>query len=185
MARSDVAMVVCVLPRDYCADPPPWIFQCDIDRLLLAAGGRERGDSVLAGLEDMPPEVKIVLVHDAARPFVDDATISRVIDAARAGEGAVPALPVLDTVKRVNGSGLISETIERDQLWGAQTPQAFPREMIERAYREARTVNAHATDDAALCERIGLPVRVVAGSARAFKITDEADFARADAMPLA
>jgi 2-C-methyl-D-erythritol 4-phosphate cytidylyltransferase len=185
MARSDVAMVVCVLPRDYCADPPPWIFQCDIDRLLLAAGGRERGDSVLAGLEDMPPEVKIVLVHDAARPFVDDATISRVIDAARAGEGAVPALPVLDTVKRVNGSGLISETIERDQLWGAQTPQAFPREMIERAYREARKVNAHATDDAALCERIGLPVRVVAGSARAFKITDEADFARADAMPLA
>jgi 2-C-methyl-D-erythritol 4-phosphate cytidylyltransferase len=185
MARSDVAMVVCVLPRDYCADPPPWIFQCDIDRLLLAAGGRERGDSVLAGLEDMPPEVKIVLVHDAARPFVDDATISRVIDAARAGEGAVPALPVLDTVKRVNGSGLISETIERDQLWGAQTPQAFPREMIERAYREARKVNAHATDDAALCERIGLPVRVVAGSARAFKITDESDFARADAMPAA
>jgi 2-C-methyl-D-erythritol 4-phosphate cytidylyltransferase len=185
MARADVAQVVCVLPRDYCADPPPWIFQCDIDRLLLAAGGRERGDSVLAGLEDMPPEVKIVLVHDAARPFVEDATITRVIDAARAGEGAVPALPALDTMKRVNAVGLIAETLPREELWSAQTPQGFPRAMIERAYREARAANAHATDDAALCERIGLPVRIVPGSARAFKITDESDFARADAMPAA
>jgi 2-C-methyl-D-erythritol 4-phosphate cytidylyltransferase len=185
MARDDVAQVVCVLPRDYCADPPPWIFQCDIDRLLLAAGGRERGDSVLAGLEDMPPEVQFVLVHDAARPFVDDATISRVLDAARAGDGAVPALPVTDTLKRTNGQGLVSETLPREEIWSAQTPQGFPRAMIERAYREARGANLHATDDAALCERIGLPVRIVAGSARAFKITEESDFARADAMPLA
>jgi 2-C-methyl-D-erythritol 4-phosphate cytidylyltransferase len=180
MARSDVAQVVCVLPRAYAGDPPPWIFQCDVDRLLVAAGGRERGDSVLAGLEDMPPEVKIVLVHDAARPFVDDATIGRVIDAARTGEGAVASLPLLDTVKRTDESGRIIETIPRERLWRAQTPQGFPREMIERAYREARAANVHATDDAALCERIGLKVRVVAGSARAFKITDEADFARAE-----
>jgi 2-C-methyl-D-erythritol 4-phosphate cytidylyltransferase len=184
MARADVAQVVCVLPRAYAGDPPPWIFQCDVDRLLVAAGGRERGDSVLAGLEDMPPEVKIVLVHDAARPFVDDATIGRVIDAARTGEGAVAALPLLDTVKRTDESSRITETIARERLWRAQTPQGFPREMIERAYREARAANVHATDDAALCERIGLPVRTVAGSARAFKITEEADFARAEKVSL-
>ena len=102
MQRPDVAMVVCVLPREYAGDPPPWIFQCDIDRLLVAAGGRERGDSVLAGLEDLPPEVTIVLVHDAARPFVEDAVIDRVIAAARNGEGAVPALPLRDTLKRAS-----------------------------------------------------------------------------------
>jgi 2-C-methyl-D-erythritol 4-phosphate cytidylyltransferase len=85
----------------------------------------------------------------------------------------------------VNAAGLIAETLPREELWSAQTPQGFPRAMIERAYREARAANAHATDDAALCERIGLPVRIVPGSARAFKITDESDFARADAMPAA
>lgn len=179
MARDDVAMVVCVLPREFAGDPPPWIFQCDTDRLLVGAGGRERGDSVLAGLEDMPPEVRIVVVHDAARPFVDDATITRVIDAARAGTGAVAALPLHDTLKRSNEDGRIAATVERDGLWRAQTPQAFPRDMIERAYIEARRDNIRATDDAALCERLGLPVVVVAGSERAFKITTEDDFTRA------
>ncbi len=182
MRRSDVAMVVCVLPREFAGDPPPWIFQCDTDRLLVAAGGRARGDSVLAGLEDLPAEVTIVLVHDAARPFVDDATIGRVIDAARTGEGAVAALPLSDTLKRANEAGRVVETAPRDALWRAQTPQGFPRAMIERAYREARLDGVQATDDAALCERLGLPVHVVAGSARAFKITDEEDFARADAL---
>ena len=183
MRRPEVAMVVCVLPREHAGDPPPWLFQCDTDRLLVAAGGRERGDSVLAGIEDLPPEVGIVLVHDAARPFVDDATIGRVIDVARGGEGAVAALPLRDTLKRASGTGRVIATEPREALWRAQTPQGFPRAMIERAYREARLDGAHATDDAALCERLGLPVRVVAGSARAFKITDEADFARADALP--
>ena len=182
MARPDVAMVVCVLPRAYAGDPPPWIFQCDIDRLLVAAGGRGRGDSVLAGLEDMPPPVRIVLIHDAARPFVDDATITRVVAAARAGSGAVAALPLHDTLKRAGEDRRITATVERDALWRAQTPQGFPREMIERAYVEARRENVHATDDAALCERLGLPVMIVAGSERAFKITEESDFARAEAL---
>ena len=71
MERPDVAIVVCVLPKSHAGDPPPWLFQCDIDRLLVSVGGRERGESVLNGLEDLPPEVRIVLVHDAARPMVD------------------------------------------------------------------------------------------------------------------
>jgi 2-C-methyl-D-erythritol 4-phosphate cytidylyltransferase len=182
MARPDVAMVVCVLPRAFAGDPPPWIFQCDVDRLLVAAGGRERGDSVLAGLGDLPPEVRIVLVHDAARPLVDDATIARVVDAARAGSGAVAALPLPDTLKRVGEGGRIVETVPRDGLWRAQTPQGFPREMLERAYREARRENIRATDDAALCERLGLPVVVVRGDERAMKITEPGDLARAEAL---
>ena len=96
MERSDVALVVCVLPKSHAGDPPPWLFQCDVDRLLVSVGGRERGDSVLNGLEDMSADVRIVLVHDAARPLVDADTLARVLAKAREGVGALPALPAPD-----------------------------------------------------------------------------------------
>ena len=183
-ARVDVAMVVCVLPREYVGDPPPWIFQSDADRLLLSVGGRERSESVANGLEDLPAECEIVVIHDAARPLVTSETIGRVIDEARQGNGAVAALPVTDTLKRVDTSGKVIETVDRFGLWRAQTPQAFPRKVIERAHREARTAGRIATDDAALCEQIGLPVVVVRGSERALKITEENDFALAEALSI-
>jgi 2-C-methyl-D-erythritol 4-phosphate cytidylyltransferase len=182
MARPDVVSVVCVLPREYAADPPPWIFQCDIDRLMISTGGRTRTESVHNGLEDLPDEAAIVLVHDAARPLVGDATIDRVVQTVRGGACAIAALPVVDTLKEVDETGMIVRTIERERLWRAQTPQGFPRETIVRAHREARQQRLSATDDAALCERLGIPVQVVRGSERAMKITDETDFARAEAM---
>src|SRR5688572_27729479 len=132
--RRDVVMVVCVLPPRYAGDPPPWIFQSDVDRLLVSVGGKERGESVLHGLEDLPEEVRIVVVHDAARPFVTMEVVDGVIAEARAGRGAVAALPVTDTLKEVDPEGRVMRTIERDGLWRAQTPQAFPRPMIEQAY---------------------------------------------------
>ncbi len=183
-ARVDVAMVVCVLPREYVGDPPPWIFQSDADRLLLSVGGRERSESVANGLEDLPSECEIVVIHDAARPLVTSETIGRVIDEARKGNGAVAALPVTDTLKRVDTSGRVIETVDRFGLWRAQTPQAFPRKVIERAHKEARAADRIATDDAALCEKIGLPVVVVRGSERALKITEENDFALAEALSI-
>jgi len=183
-ARTDVAMVVCVLPREYVGDPPPWIFQSDADRLLLSVGGRERSESVANGLEDLPSECEIVVIHDAARPLVTSETIGRVIDEARQGNGAVAALPVVDTLKRVDTHGKVIETVDRFGLWRAQTPQAFPRKIIERAHREAREADRMATDDAALCEQIGLPVVVVRGSERAQKITEENDFALVEALSI-
>ena len=183
-ARTDVAMVVCVLPREYVGDPPPWIFQSDAERLLLSVGGRERSESVANGLEDLPGECEIVVIHDAARPLVTSETIGRVIDEARQGKGAVAALPVVDTLKRVDSSGNVIETVDRFGLWRAQTPQAFPRKIIERAHREARAADRIATDDAALCEQIGLPVVVVRGSERAQKITEESDFALVEALSI-
>lgn len=182
MARADVAIVVVVLPREYAADPPPWLFQCDVDRLLVTTGGSERHESVVNGLEDLPEDIAIAVVHDAARPLVTDDTIDRVIAEARKGHGAIAALPVVDTLKEVDDSGHIVRTVERTRLWRAQTPQAFPRVMLERAHVEARRDKVGATDDAALVERLGLPVVVVQGSERALKITTEADFARADAL---
>ena len=182
MARDDVAVVVVVLPKAYAADPPPWLFQCDVDRLLISVGGRERQESVWNGLEDIPEEVSVVVIHDAARPLVTDSTIERTIAAARTGTGAVAALPVVDTLKEVDESGRVVRTVSRTSLWRAQTPQAFPRTVIERAHVEARRDGIVATDDAALVERLGLPVVVVRGSERALKITEEADFKRAEAL---
>lgn len=182
MARPDVGIVVVVLPKAYAADPPPWLFQCDVDRLLVSTGGDTRHESVVNGLEDLPEEITIAVVHDAARPLVTDDTIDRVIAEARRGHGAIAALPVVDTIKEVDATGTIVRTIDRTGLWRAQTPQAFPRALLERAHVAAREARMHATDDAALVERLGVPVKVVQGSERALKITTEADFARADAL---
>lgn len=182
MARPDVVSVVCVLPARYAGDPPPWVFQCDVDRLMIAPGGATRTESVANGLDDLPDEARIVLVHDAARPLVDDATIDRVVQRVRLGESAIAALPVIDTLKEVDESNHIVRTIDRARLWRAQTPQGFPREVIVRAHREAAATRLTATDDAALCERLGIPVSVVPGSERALKITTEEDFVRAEAL---
>lgn len=183
-AIPEVGMVVCVLPQKYAGDPPPWIFQCDVDRMLISVGGRTRAESVANGLEDLPAECTTVLIHDAARPFADAELIGRVIAEAKRGHGAVAALPVVDTLKRVGEDGRIAETVDRNGLWRAQTPQGFPRALIERAHREAKQAGWHGeiTDDAALCERLGIPVHVVRGSEIAMKVTEAGDFARAEAL---
>jgi len=184
MARPDVGLVVVVLPKSHAADPPPWLFQCDIDRLLVSVGGRERSESVANGLEDMSDEIGTVLVHDAARPLVPDDMIERVVAAARGGRAVVPALPVVDTLKEVGDDGTVQRTVDRAKLWRVQTPQGFPRELIMRAHGEARRAGRTFTDDAGLCEWLGIPVHVVRGSERALKITDESDFARAEALSI-
>lgn len=180
--RADVAMVVCVLPRTVAGDPPPWLFQCDTERMLVAPGGSVRGESVRNGLEDLPESCRYVLIHDAARPLATPEMIDRVLVEARKGHGAIAALPVVDTLKEVAASGRIVRTVDRTSLWRAQTPQGFPREMILQAHSHALSTGMDATDDAALCEQLGLQVMVVRGSERAMKITEEADFNRADAL---
>ncbi len=181
-SRADVAMVVCVLPREFAGDPPPWIFQSDTERMLVSVGGRTRAESVRNGLADLPPDCRIVLVHDAARPLVPMAVVDRVVGAVRSGTSAIAALPVVDTLKEVDAAGRIVRTVERAALWRAQTPQGFPREVLLRAHRAAEDGAYEATDDAALVERLGEPVVVVPGSERAMKITDAVDFQRAEAL---
>jgi 2-C-methyl-D-erythritol 4-phosphate cytidylyltransferase len=180
--RADVAMVVCVVPPAYAGDPPPWIFQSDSERLLLSVGGRTRAESVRNGIADLPPTCRIILVHDAARPLVPMAVVDRVVDAVRAGTSAIAALPVVDTLKEVDADGRIVRTVPREGLWRAQTPQGFPRDVLLRAHRAAMDGGYDATDDAALVEQIGEPVLVVRGSERAMKVTEAADFGRAEAI---
>lgn len=182
MAHPRVIAVVCVLPMRYAGDPPPWIFQCDVDRLLVSVGGRTRTESVANGLDDLADEADIVLVHDAARPFVDTATIDRVIAGVERSGPTVAALPVVDTLKEVDAGHRVVRTVDRANLWRAQTPQGFPRQLIVDVHREARTRHLTATDDAALCEQLGHAVSMVRGDERAMKITEPADFARAEAL---
>ena len=140
-------------------------------------GGATRQQSVLLGLEglaaqfaDTPP--KQVLVHDAARPYISDSLISRCLLALGSAAGAVPALPVTDTLKR-GDNGKIAETVSRDGLWQAQTPQAFTFAALLDAHRRAPQ---GLTDDAAVAEISGLPIALVAGEAQNVKLTHEEDF---------
>jgi 2-C-methyl-D-erythritol 4-phosphate cytidylyltransferase len=182
--RPDVGMVVVVMPHLFAGDPPAWLFQCDTERLLLSVGGRERIDSVRNGLEDVPEDLEVIVVHDAARPLVTERMIDDVIVEARKGNAAAPGIPVVDTLKRVDESGNIIETVDRSGLVRIQTPQAFPRDMLLRAHREAIAAGVTATDDAQLCERLGMGVVVVPGNERAMKITSEEDFSRAEALSI-
>ncbi|WP_445465225.1 bifunctional 2-C-methyl-D-erythritol 4-phosphate cytidylyltransferase/2-C-methyl-D-erythritol 2,4-cyclodiphosphate synthase [Faunimonas sp. B44] len=147
------------------------------------SGGATRQDSVRLGLEalaDDPPE--IVLIHDAARPFVSPALIARVVEACDAGHGALPAIAVAETLKRSAG-GLIVEDVPREGVSAVQTPQAFPFAAIIAAHREAQALGlGNLTDDAAAASIAGLPTRTVAGDRANLKLTTPDDFAFAERM---
>lgn len=178
-----VTQVVVVLPPAHARQPPDWLARLAGERLTLAPGGAERADSVLAGLRALRPDAAVVLVHDAARPFVNRATIDAVMTRARAGVGAVAAVPVGDTVKDVDQDRRVRRTIPRDGLWRAQTPQGFPRAMLEAAFaRPAAGAAAPPTDDAELVERAGFPVEVVPDASQNFKVTTPEDFRVAEAL---
>ncbi len=181
-SHPQVAHVVVALPPGYVERPPDWLGKLRGDRLTLVAGGAERAASVRAALGALPPAAAIVLVHDAARPFVGRDTIDAVIGLARGGVGAVAAIPVTDTVKEVVDERRITKTVERNRLWRAQTPQGFPRAMIDQAYAALRRNGAAPTDDAEVCERAGFAVEVVADSAHNVKITTPDDFRIAEAL---
>lgn len=144
------------------------------------AGGASRQDSVRLGLESLAErKPELVLIHDAARPFVTTAIIDRVLAALETAPAAIAAQPVVDTLKRSDGSdaGLVVETIARDGLWRAQTPQGFHFAAILAAHH--RFEGAGLTDDAAVAEQAGLTVRLVAGDEDNIKVTNETDWVQA------
>jgi 2-C-methyl-D-erythritol 4-phosphate cytidylyltransferase len=182
-SHPEVRYVVVVLPPAYVERPPEWLAKLRGERLTLVAGGAQRAESVRAGLAAIPADAAVILVHDAARPFVGRDTIDLVITRARAGVGAVAAVPLSDTLKEVVEERRIKRTVERDRLWRAQTPQGFPRDMIEAAYaRRASGKEGVPTDDAEVCERAGFPVDVVTDSPHNVKITTSDDFRIAEAL---
>ena len=184
-SHPDVAHLVLVLPNEDAARPPAFLSDLSTDSAFsIVPGGRHRGDSVRAGLAALKPECKVVLVHDAARPFVDPSVIDVVIRHSRAGEGAVPAVPLSDTLKEatIADATLVRRTRPRARLWRAQTPQGFPRAVLEEAHERARRTGHRATDDAALVEAMGVPVRLVVDSYRNLKVTTPEDLALAELL---
>jgi 2-C-methyl-D-erythritol 4-phosphate cytidylyltransferase len=149
----------------------------------VVAGGDTRTETIwnaLGAVDEEPGQV--ILIHDGVRPFVERSVILGVIEAARETGAAIAAVPVVATVKRVGDDSLIEQTVPRESIWLAQTPQGFRREVILEAYEAARREGLAATDDAALVEHIGRPVRVVPDRRDNIKITTPEDLAVAEAI---
>lgn len=154
-------------------------------QVSVVAGGRERHESVRFGVDALPEYVTTVLVHDAARPLAPVTLFDRVIDEVlRTRDAVIPALPVVDTVKRVDASGVVHETVDRSALVAVQTPQGFPRELLAAAHEAVRMqslddraagASALPTDDAEVVQRAGAVVRTVPGDPLAHKLTTPAD----------
>ena len=150
--------------------------------IVVVHGGAERQDSVRNGLAGLEIDCDIVVIHDAARPFIRVETIEQSIAAAAESSGAIVAIPAGDTIKRVNAQNIICETVPRHDLWLAQTPQTFWVAAIREAHAWAQQQGVPATDDAALVEQMGHRVRIVSGEAGNFKITTPADLAVAEVL---
>ena len=189
-SHPDIAHVVLVLPPEDASNPPAFLSAVSTPptssalSATIVPGGLHRGDSVRAGLAALRAECVVVLVHDAARPFVDEAVIGAVIRVARGGEGAVPAVPLSDTLKEATPDDptRIARTRPRAHLWRAQTPQGFPRTVLEEAHARAARCGHRSTDDAALVETMGIPVRLIPDSARNLKVTTRDDLALAELL---
>ncbi len=177
-----VGQVVVTLPAAYAKQPPEWLGVMRGERLMIVPGGETRADSVRAGLKVISSAAAIVLVHDGARPFVERQTIDAVLARARTGVGAAAAVPVRDTIKEVVDAHRVVRTVARSSLWRAQTPQGFPRAMLEAAYARFAAGDPVPTDDAELCERAGFPVEVVPDSEHNLKVTTSEDFRIAEAL---
>lgn len=185
VAHPCVRAIVIALPEEVVRTPPDWLAPIATDRIRLVAGGKTRALSVRAALDELDAACEIILVHDAARPFVAPAIIDAVIATAARGVGAVPAVAVRDTLKRLDdGSPRVAETVDRRGLWCAHTPQGFPRAMLTAACRraDAQPLGEEATDEAALVEAAGYPVELVPDRPCNIKITTSDDFVMAQAL---
>ena len=146
--------------------------------IQLVVGGQERFDSVAQGLRALAPESELVVIHDAARPFIQEAIIQNVINAAAESGAATVAARCTDTILQVNNDGWLDSTPNRNSMWACQTPQAFQRRIIEEAY--AQPVPESSTDDATLVHRAGTAVRIIEGPDTNIKITTPFDLVFAE-----
>jgi 2-C-methyl-D-erythritol 4-phosphate cytidylyltransferase len=147
----------------------------------LVMGGKERQDSVYNGLKSLDATAGVVLVHDAARPFIKVETIHKLVDAASKEGGAIVAVPVKDTIKKAT-QGRVAETVERSSLWAVQTPQAFRVEILLEAHDQAAKGKFIGTDESSLVERLPHPVAIIEGDYDNIKLTTPEDLYFAEAI---
>jgi 2-C-methyl-D-erythritol 4-phosphate cytidylyltransferase len=181
-AATTVDEIVLVCGEHSRADASSLLERFDGNKpVMLALGGARRQDSALAGIAATSGTVDVVAIHDAARPLVTGELFDRAIDAAYADGAAIVGVPVSDTIKRVR-SGLVQETVPRDEIVSVQTPQAFQKSLLLKAFASATASGLDVTDEAALVEAFGHPVRVVPGSSDNLKVTYPADLVLVEAL---
>jgi len=152
------------------------------NEIKLVPGGEQRQNSVYNGLQAIDKKTDTVVIHDAVRPFIQSEEIKLCILGAKKFSACIPGIPVSDTIKRVGKSGFIEKTLVRDNIWLAQTPQAFKYELIIRAHEAARHDGYIGSDDSLLVERLGIDVKIINGSKNNIKITVREDLVVARAM---
>jgi len=178
----EVREVVVVAPAAYVTRTTRLLKRARLRKVsCVIAGGRERQDSVRLGLEHLSAAPDVILVHDAVRPLVTAQMIRGVMMAAKKYGAAVVGVPVKDTIKLEGKKGFYTKTLPRHLLWAVQTPQGFLFPLFRHAHVKAAAAGVIGTDDAALVERLGVPVRIVQGEQRNMKITTKADLALARA----
>ncbi|MCA9211955.1 MAG: 2-C-methyl-D-erythritol 4-phosphate cytidylyltransferase [Planctomycetales bacterium] len=181
LARNDVKQVIIVLaPEDVEDFRAKFGANIAILGIEVAQGGAERADSVQNALEKVNENIDYVAIHDAARPCIVDEWIDRVFKAAQDSGAAILATPVTGTLKRSRSGKTIDETVPRDHLWQAQTPQVFKKQILIEAY--AKRGSLQATDDAQVVEAAGHKVSIVNGSAMNIKVTTKEDLRIAEQM---
>jgi 2-C-methyl-D-erythritol 4-phosphate cytidylyltransferase len=148
---------------------------CPTKNITLVAGGNSRQESVFNGLQAIDSNDGIIVIHDGVRPFITSDQITACVEGAVNHGACILGIPAFDTLKRVKENDSIIETVDREGIWMAQTPQAFRFNLINRAHRQAREKGHRATDDASLLERIGVDVKIIPGSRINLKITDQDD----------
>jgi 2-C-methyl-D-erythritol 4-phosphate cytidylyltransferase len=181
---EQVDQIIVVVPKDdldFCRNEILMSakFQKDV---MLIAGGVERQDSVYNGLKAVDSDGGIVLIHDGVRPFVRQEHLVACINGAAELGACILGIPAFDTVKKVNATNEITQTLKRDKLWLAQTPQAFQLKLIIKAHEAAKQEGFIATDDASLVERLGEIVKIIPGNRGNIKITNQEDLKLAQAL---
>ena len=170
-----ISELILVVPeKEYENACDEWLGKPEIVTKIVI-GGEKRQDSVYNGFCEVSPQTEIVLVHDGVRPFLSRRMIQESVDVAREYGAAITAIPVYDTIKRVDTSGLVSQTVDREGLWRVQTPQVFRYEILKEAFKKANSKNFYGTDEGTLIEHLGKPVKVVEGSEQNIKITRPED----------
>ena len=176
---DEIIPILSPADREYCLSDIIKAFRITKVREIVD-GGNERQDSVSKGIGKLNVGTEIVLVHDGVRPFVTGNMIAECVKLASKGECVTVGVPVKDTIKEVNEQGIVLRTLDRRLLWSIQTPQAFPSDLLKQAHSAAIAGKHLGTDDAALVERAGHPVRVIRGSYDNIKVTTPEDLILAE-----
>lgn len=179
--QSEVIREIVIVTRQDLVEPIRRLC-ADMEKVkAVIVGGSSRQESVEAGLQAISGSIRLVAVHDGARPLISQAVIDRTVRAAHTYGAAVPAIPVKDTVKGVAG-GLVTATPDRSMLRAVQTPQVFDLDLLKGALKKAREENAQVTDDSSAVERLGMGVKIVEGDEKNLKVTTPMDLKVAELL---